>query len=146
MEFQGFYGNETKRGCLRCNVSHNDVTELNLQGSINIRARSGQNSIELTVENWLNWWPSDTASTRLMFESVYNVESVLGDILFLISSYKQVTYEFTFRLSQNEANETSTKCFEFLTFERKPFKAIPARFQYLKNFITNFFKFSFKQA
>lgn len=54
VECQGFYGNETKRGCLRLNISQNEVIKLNLQGSINTRGRSGQNSIKLTVGNWSN--------------------------------------------------------------------------------------------
>lgn len=54
VECQGFYGNETKRGCLSLNMSQNEVTKFNLQGSINTRGRSGQNSIKLTKGNWSN--------------------------------------------------------------------------------------------
>lgn len=52
-----------------------------------------------------------------MFESVYIVKSVLVVIIFHNPSYKQLTfnYEFTFGLSQNEANGTCTNCFEFFT-------------------------------
>lgn len=43
VECQGFYGNERNRGCLSLNISQNEVTKLNLLGSINTRGRSGQN-------------------------------------------------------------------------------------------------------
>lgn len=68
-EFQGFYGTKQNAGVSAYwNISQNDVTELNLQGSIDTRARSGQNNItcKLSVKNGSNWWPSDTASTRLI--------------------------------------------------------------------------------
>lgn len=62
----GFYGSETESGRLSLNIFLNEVTELNLQGSINTWPRSGQNSIEVTVENWSNWTPSDSASTSII--------------------------------------------------------------------------------
>jgi len=142
VEFQGFYGNETKRGCLRLNISQNDATELNLQGFINTWARSGQNSIKPTVGNWSNWW----RSARL--KSVYFVESVLAVIIFHRSRYKQVTsnYEFIFRLSQNEANGTCTNCFEFFTLRESHSRRYLSDFNVWKILLQKFLSFSLKQA